>query len=195
MRLELPTPRFSDYGVLTGVNPLASLAALASINGVLEAYFGPLDPAPEFRFWVEIDGLLEGTFTECSGMKADREILPHKEGGVNDYVHKLPGRTSFSDITLRKGVMFSIELWKWFEEGIVTGKVKKRNITIIHHSSYFNIPARWYHITNAYPTSWEGANLRTDSNSLGVEALTLTFETLKPEEWLLSDLTSKLLPK
>jgi phage tail-like protein len=173
---------------------LASLAALANINAVLEAYFGPLDPAPEFRYWVEIDGLLEGTFTECSGFKADREIIPFKEGGVNDYVHKLPGRTSFSDITLRKGVMFSIELWKWFEEGMVTGKIKKRNITIIHHSSYFNIPARWYHIKGAYPAAWEGPNLRSDSSQLAVEALTLTFESLKPEEWDLAGLTAKLIP-
>jgi phage tail-like protein len=168
------------------------LASLANINKVLETIFGPLDPAPEFRFYMEIDGLVEGAFAECSGMKAEREILTHKEGGLNNYVHKLPGRTTYGDITLRKGVMFTIELWDWFAEGMKDGGVKRRDFTIFQYSSYFNIPARWYHVKNAYPVSWEGSNLRTDSNQLAMESLTLTFETLELEDWDLIGLAAKL---
>jgi phage tail-like protein len=168
------------------------LASLANINKVLETIFGPLDPAPEFRFYLEIDGLVEGAFAECSGMKAEREIITVKEGGLNHYVHKLPGRTTYGEITLRKGVMFSIELWDWFEDGIKDGKVKKRDFTIIQYSSYFNIPSRWYHVEDAYPVSWEASNLRTDSNQLAMESLTLTFETLEPEDWDLFGLMAKL---
>jgi phage tail-like protein len=168
------------------------LASLANINKVLETIFGPLDPAPEFRFYIEIDGLVEGAFAECSGLRAEREIISHKEGGINNYVHKLPGRISYGDITLRKGVMFSIELWDWFAKGMDNGKVKKRDFTIYQHSSYFNIPARWYHVKKAFPVNWEGSNLRTDSNSLSMESLTLTFDTLEVEEWTLLSLAAKL---
>ena len=90
------------------------MAALLSAYKVMENVFGPLDPAPEFRFYLEIDGLVEGAFVECSGMRAEREILSHKEGGVNHYVHKLPGRTSYGELTLRKGVMISVAFWEWF---------------------------------------------------------------------------------
>jgi phage tail-like protein len=165
---------------------------LANINTVLETIFGPLDPAAEFRFYVEIDGLVEGAFAECSGLKAEREIITYKEGGVNHYAHKLAGRTTYGDITLRKGVMFTIELWDWFEDGIKNGKVKKRDLTIIQYSSYFNIPARWYHVEDAFPVSWEGSSLRTDSNQLAMESLTLTFKKLEPEDWDLIGLAAKL---
>jgi phage tail-like protein len=168
------------------------VASLANINKVLETIFGPLDPAPEFRFYLEIDGLVEGAFAECSGMKAEREIITYKEGGLNHYAHKLPGRTTYSEITLRKGVMFTIELWDWFQEGIDDGKVKRRNFTIFQYSSYFNMPARWYHVKNAYPVSWEASSLRTDSNQLAMESLTLTFEKLELEDWDLIGLAAKL---
>jgi phage tail-like protein len=168
------------------------LASLANINKVLETIFGPLDPAAEFRFYLEVDGLVEGAFAECSGMKAEREILTVKEGGVNHYAHKLPGRTTYGDITLRKGIMFAIELWDWFEEGIKDGDVDHRDMTIIHYSSYFNIPARWYHVKKAYPVSWEAASLRTDSSQLAMESVTLTFQTLEVEDWGLLDLAAKL---
>lgn len=168
------------------------MASLANINKVLETIFGPLDPAAEFRFYMEIDGLVEGAFAECSGMRAEREILTYKEGGVNHYAHKLPGRTTYGDITLRKGVMFSIELWTWFEKGIKDGQVKTRDITIYQYSSYFNIPSRWYHVKNAYPASWEASSLRTDSNQLAMESITLTFEKLELEEWTLMGLAAKL---
>jgi phage tail-like protein len=168
------------------------VAGLANINKVLETVFGPLDPAPEFRFYLEIDGLVEGAFAECSGLRVERDVLTFKEGGLNNRVHRLPGRTTYGDITLRKGVMFTIELWDWFEEGAKDGKVKYRDFTIYHHSSYFNIPARWYHVEKAYPVSWEASSLRTDSNQLAMESLTLTFERLKLEDWDLISLGAKL---
>lgn len=157
------------------------MVSLPSLNKAVETILGPLDPAAEFRFYVEIDGLVEGAFAECSGMRAEREIITVKEGGLNDRVHKLPGRTSYGEITLRKGVMFSMELWEWYHEGLKDGKVKKRDLTIIHYSSYLNAPARWYDVENAYPVSWEASSLRTDSNQVAIESVTLTFEKLKPE--------------
>jgi phage tail-like protein len=166
---------------------------MSNINKVLETVFGPLDPAPEFKFYLEIDGLVEGAFAECSGMKADREIITVKEGGLNHYAHKLPGRVTYGDITLRKGVMFTIELWDWFEKGYKKGDVKKRDFTIYQHSSYFNIPLRWYHVKDAYPISWEASSLRTDSNQLSMESLTLTFDKLEPEEWSLLGIMAKML--
>jgi len=166
--------------------------ALVSINKVIETLFGPLDPAAEFRFYVEVDGLLEGAFIECSGMKAEREMIKVNEGGVNSYAHHLPGRVTYSDITLRKGVMFSTALWDWFLYGAQKGYGLKRAITIIQYSSYFNIPARWYNIKRAVPTAWEGPNLRTDSNQLAVESITLAFETLEVKDWDLISLAAKL---
>ncbi len=164
---------------------------MSGLDAIVELVFGPLDPAAEFRYYVEVDGLYEGSFTECSGMSAKREVCEVREGGVNDYVHKLPGRISYGDITLRKGVMFSTGLWDWFEEGLKGYKVKRRDLTIIQYSSYFNIPARWYNVEDAFPINWEVSKLSADSNQFAVESLTLTFKTIEVEDWSLLDFALK----
>jgi phage tail-like protein len=170
------------------------VSSLLNINKAVEAIFGPLDPALEFHFYVLIDDMVEGAFAECSGMKADREVITVKEGGLNHRVHKLGGRTTYGEITLRKGIMFSIEFWDWYEEGKKDGKVEKRDFTIVHHSSYLNVPSRWYHIENAFPISWEAAALRADSSQVAMESLTLTFEKLSVEDWSIMGLMAKLVP-
>ena len=62
------------------------------------------DPYIGFDFAVEITGVVHAYFQECSGMQASMEIFEYKEGGQNDYSHKLPGRITYSNITLKKGL-------------------------------------------------------------------------------------------
>jgi hypothetical protein len=44
-------------------------------------------------------------FSECSGLEASIDVLEYREGGQNTFVHKFPGRASFSNITLKHGVI------------------------------------------------------------------------------------------
>jgi phage tail-like protein len=155
---------------------------MANLDALIEAVFGPLDPSAEFRYYVEFDGDFEGSFTEVSGMSAKREVCEVREGGANDFVHKLPGRISYGDITLRKGIMFSTKMWDWFEEGLKGYKVKRQDISIVQVSSYFNIDARTYVVKDAFPVSWEVSRLASDSNQVAVESLTFTFKTIEVEE-------------
>ncbi len=161
-------------------------------DAALELAFGPLDPAAEFRYVVEVDGLTLATFVEASGFSAQRDVLEVREGGVNNYVHKLPGRISYSELTLRRGISFTTQLWEWFAEGMYDGMVTRRNLTVIQYSSYFNLPARWYDISNAFPVRWEGPALRADSSQLAVESLSLTFETLVVRDWSSIDFAAAL---
>ena len=59
------------------------------------------DPALSYKFYIEIQGLYVAEFTECGGLEMEREVEPYAEGGVNDFVHQLPGRVKYSDITLK----------------------------------------------------------------------------------------------
>ena len=63
----------------------------------------PLQPFMTFNFAVEVEGLLVGGFTHVDGLSGDVEVEEYREGGVNGYVHKLPGRTSFGNLELRYG--------------------------------------------------------------------------------------------
>jgi phage tail-like protein len=144
-------------------------------QSIFEGLFGPLDPAPVYRFWIAESDDLWGGFTQCSGFAARRDVLEIREGGLNTYTHKLPGRISYGSITLQRGVMFSNALWDWFEEGSTAGKVKRMNLSILHYSAYMVIPARYYNIHDAYPVAWNASDLDVSSSTVAVESLELAF--------------------
>ena len=53
-----------------------------------------VDPYRNFRFLVEIDGIVQAGFSECSGFGSDVEVVEYREGGEPSTVRKLPGKIS-----------------------------------------------------------------------------------------------------
>lgn len=152
---------------------------MGAVDKALELVFGPLDPAAAFRYFVEVDGLLAGSFIECTGLAARREVLEIREGGVNTHTHKLPGRVSYGTLTLKKGVMYSSDMWDWFETGAIDLKVERTSVTVFQWSSYLNLPARWYNISDVYPVSWNVTDFSAESSTYSVDSLELAFSTIE----------------
>jgi phage tail-like protein len=130
--------------------------------------------SPVYRYYVEIKGIIEGTFLECAGLNVTREPVPYEEGGVNDYVHQLPGRSKWGRLTLRRGYMFSKELWTWFEAGLYDGKVNYRDMSIITYHEDGSLSRR-IDLKKAYPTKWTGPDLKSDSSAIAVETIEVVF--------------------
>ena len=65
-----------------------------------------VDPYRIFNFLVELDGIAQASFTECSGLGATTEVIETREGGNNATVRKLRGKTIYPDITLKWGLEF-----------------------------------------------------------------------------------------
>ena len=72
------------------------------------------DPYSNFNFVVEIEGIPDGTFTECSGLCSETEAIHYREGGQFG-VRVLPGRTNYSAITLKRGITADLSLWNWYK--------------------------------------------------------------------------------
>ena len=73
------------------------------------------DPLVGFHFAVEIQGAVNGYFTECSGLGSEQEIIEHKvvnEKGV-EVVMKIPGRLKWENIVLKRGITSDMEIWTW----------------------------------------------------------------------------------
>jgi phage tail-like protein len=65
------------------------------------------------NFLFEVDGESIGVFAEVSGLEVHVEAVTYAEGGENGYVHKLPGRLTWPNIVLRRGVTNSDALFAW----------------------------------------------------------------------------------
>jgi len=140
-----------------------------------------LDPVAGFRFGIEIQGLVVGWFTECGGISIERTVTPHEEGGINDYVHQLPGRIKQAKITLKRGIADET-LWDWFQKGLYDGKVDKRNISIILYNVDRSQAKRW-DLNGAYPVKWTGPELKVDGNQVSIESLELVHHGLTMTKW------------
>ena len=135
------------------------------------------DPYLSFRFLVEIQGLIVGGFSEVSGLQANTEVEEIKEGGVNDYVHKLPKITKYPNITLKRGITDLDALWNWHQD-VVNGKVERKTVFIILLDSERNEKWRWS-FEHAYPVKWTGPDLKADGSTVGVETLELAHNGIK----------------
>lgn len=128
------------------------------------------------RFAVELEGVHVGGFGEVSGLQAQTEVFEYKEGGLNTHVHKLPGRTSYSNVTLKWGSIDDDTLWKWYEDVItspVIGKLKKA-VSIIQFDGEQQELRRW-NLRDAYPVKWMGPSFNSATSQVGIETLELAY--------------------
>ena len=73
------------------------------------------DPLVGFHFAVEIQGVVTGYFTECSGLGSEHEVIEHNvvnEKG-QEIVIKIPGRLKWDNITLKRGITSNMDIWDW----------------------------------------------------------------------------------
>lgn len=135
------------------------------------------DPYLSFRFLVELQSLIVGGFSEVSGLQAETEIEEIREGGVNDYVHKLPKITKYPNITLKRGITDCDTLWKWHQD-VVNGKVERKTVFVVLMDGEGNEKWRWS-FEHAYPVKWQGPDLKADSSAVAVETLELAHNGIK----------------
>ncbi len=148
------------------------------------------DPFPAFNFYIglidtssalktlvsSVSSFALGGFSECSGLDASLEIHELKEGGVNDRVHKFPTRTSFSNITLKRGVGFGEDLWLWYEE-FLNGEGTRRNGLIIL-ANELRVPIKIWSFEKAIPIKWAGPALNATTSAVAIESVEIAHEKL-----------------
>ena len=77
------------------------------------------EPLTGLHFRVEImlpgaaEPLCEAAFAECDGIEMRFDVIRFREGGDATANHLVPGPSSFGEITLRRGMTTSFDLWEW----------------------------------------------------------------------------------
>ena len=139
------------------------------------------DPLVGCQFSLEIQGVISGYFTEVGGLGSEHEIVEHKVVDKNghDMVMKIPGRLKWSDITLKRGITSSMDLWDWrkqVEDGDVQG-ARKNGSVVMYDQSYSQV-ARW-NFSNAWPSKVSGPSLNAQNNEFGIEEMVIVHEGIE----------------
>ena len=135
-----------------------------------------VDPYRSFNFLVEIDGITQAGFQECSGLDSQTASIDFRLGDDPMHVRKLTGLNTFSAISLKRGVTDSDELWRW-RQTVVDGKTERRNGSIVLLDEKGAEKLRW-NFTNAWPSKWTGPAFNSTGNSIAVETLEIMHEEI-----------------
>ena len=129
-----------------------------------------LDPEGAMLFRLEIEKVEIAAFMECTGLKTTSGVFEIEEGGLNQYVHKLPDRARWENIVLRFGVTADTTLLEWRNEVLQDQFAARRNGAIVL-KNLGNEEVRRYSFKNAWPVAWEGPAFNAGSAELAIEML------------------------
>jgi phage tail-like protein len=139
------------------------------------------DPYRQFNFRLEVDGLQLANFCEVSLGAAFTEVVEYREGGDKSAARKLPGLTKFSNVTLKRGITSSLELYEWHRlvaEGRTTDA--RRNVAVILSDETGTDVAR-FSLRNAWPVKYEAPSFNANGNEVAMEIIEIAHEGLTRE--------------
>ena len=136
------------------------------------------DAVAELRFLVSIGSITIGRFRECTGIAVEIETKDYMEGGLNDYVHKLPTRVKYPNVVLKRGVTHESALLDWFQRAHANypGEWQQLTISLLGPGA---VPVRSWQFMDAYPVKWTGPNLNAGSSQIATETLELVHKGFK----------------
>jgi phage tail-like protein len=136
-----------------------------------------IDPYKSFRFRVEIQGIQQAGFMECSAVGSHLEVVEYREGADVINVRKFPGKASYPDITLKWGLTDNQDLYNWHLQA-VKGNLTRQSGSVVQLDDTGSEKTRW-NFFNAWPSKFDGPAFNAKGNDLSIVTLTLTCERVE----------------
>ena len=138
------------------------------------------NPYANFNFVVEIDGIEVGAFSEVDLPDATIETIEYRDGSdPGSGARKLPGRVSYSNVVLKRGLTGRTDLWNWFK-ATRDGALERRNVAIVLLDEARKPVHRWL-LQDAWPARFASSDLNARGNEVVIETLELAYEGLELE--------------
>ena len=134
-------------------------------------YFPPLG----FHFRVEFDNIDgEFEFQSVSGLTVTLETESIAEGGENRFKHKLPVKTSYPNLVLKRGLLVDSALTEWCRKAVEGFDITPTNI-VISLLNEDHEPLMTWNVVHAYPVKWAMADFNAEESKLVIETIELAY--------------------
>jgi phage tail-like protein len=121
--------------------------------------------------------VISGGFTDVSGLAAQIQTTPYREGGCNEFEHQLAGPASYPPLVLRRGITDSDELWSWHDD-VCNGTIERRNGSILLCGDAGPASGLRWNFIGAYPVKWNGPTLQAATPAVAVESIEIVHQGL-----------------
>ncbi len=139
------------------------------------------NPYPNFNFAVDIGASVgEIGFAGAEIPAAEIGVIEYREGADRaSAVRKLPGRVSYGNVVLHRGIDGGLSLWEWFK-AVRDGDLQRRNVVITLHDERHESVQRWL-LRDAWPVKYVTSDLNAQGNEVVIETLELAVESIEIE--------------
>jgi phage tail-like protein len=134
-------------------------------------------PPVGFHFKVEFQGIGNDNdvrFQSVSGLTVEFDTESFKEGGQNHFEHKLPTRSKFPDLVLKRGMLTDSEVIRWCKKALFDREFEPAQI-IVTLLNEEHQPLKTWKVNNAWPRKWAVSDLNASENSIVVETMELCY--------------------
>ncbi len=139
-------------------------------------------PLPAYNYTVDLNGprdpnKLLGGFSDVSGLETDIHISEYRDGNeAEPHVRKIPGSHKVGDVTLKRGVVDSSDLWAWISDARTNGVDAQRDVVITLRDEAGN-PVQQWKLRAVIPMKYTGPTLvGKGGGEVAMEELVLSAE-------------------
>ncbi len=141
-------------------------------------------PYSQFNFLVDLgtgetDSVQAG-FQEVSGLGLEITVAEYRNGNERDNTsRKITGTYKVPDVTLKRGVIGSLDLYEWLDQVRGGAQDALRTVTIqLQNEDHSSVVQEWK-LTNARPIKYTGPSFNGKGTDVAIEELVLACERIE----------------
>ena len=140
-------------------------------------------PFTAFNFGVEIrvDGIpgqvCDAAFQECDGLEMTMDVKTIREGGNNGKEIRLTGPFKFGQVTMKRGMTATFDLWKWFNLMLTNPSLRADAEVVIFADDGQTERARFV-LSRCVPVKLKSPPLNAKDGGVAIEEFQLAYEML-----------------
>jgi phage tail-like protein len=135
-------------------------------------------PFVSFHFKVSISGLedKEDTyFQSVSGLDVSMDTEEYAEGGENRFKYKLPVKTKYSNLILKRGLSTSTGLTDWCKDAMENFNFEPKSLTIDLLNEAHE-PLMTWNIVNAFPVKLAIDAFNASESKIAIETVEFSYQ-------------------
>lgn len=137
-----------------------------------------------YKVLISVEGesgpLCDGGFSECSGLEQSTDVTTIRQGGDNGRQIHLSGPISNGELSLKRGMTSSFDLWHWFQRvNLDDERHLRANVEVVMLHSDRTTEQVSFALTGCLPTKLVAPPLVASGGELAIEELAVAYETLR----------------
>jgi phage tail-like protein len=137
------------------------------------------DYYPPWGFYYKVEFSIsqnkkDARFQGVSGLSVEYDMDEYKEGGENRFTHKLPVRTRYADLVLKRGMLTDSTVIEWFLKAFRDREFEPSDLSVILMNEQGE-PLRTWKVVHAFPKKWLVSDFNSNESAVVIETLELSY--------------------